>query len=101
MGGKITTTTGSVRITTHGGGEVGGQINVGSIAAHGSVDISAAYTGTSPGFTVKTGKITAEYVNVGLTGFAPHFSAAGITANGSASKPRCEHRRQPEARVSW
>ena len=91
VGGKITSKDGSVSIITKGGGEVGGQIHVGSISALDGVKISASYTGNSPGFTVKTGKITGEYVNITLNGKAPVFSNAGITANGASSNESGVH----------
>ncbi len=72
-----------VTLNAHGGGKVGGNIHVGNITVNGSgLSIDASYTGNSPGFTVKTGVLTAGFVNAFMNGHAPLFSAAGIAGKG-------------------
>ena len=72
-----------VRLSAHGGGASGGNITVGNVTvASSDLTINAAYLGTAAGFTVKTGLLTAGFVQVGLDGHAAVFSGAGIVGNG-------------------
>ena len=82
VGGKMTTTTGAIRLVTHGAGSSGGRLSVGDISAAKALSISANYTGNIAGFLAKTGAIKAQHVGVNMNGFGGRFSAAGITATG-------------------
>ena len=82
--GLISASNGGVGVHASGGGDTGGRINLGSVAASGAVSIAGTYKGSVSGFTLQTGKITAKNITVTMTGKDPVMTVAGLKTTGSS-----------------